>query len=72
MLYRDFTLRMLEKRFGITEADADDLFGEVPPLPASDLFRILLKRHLPIVRGLGSEKTRSEMLIAPLLVELRE
>ena len=72
MAYSNFTLRILKEQFGITATDADDLFGEVPPLPASDFFRTLLKRHLPIVSGLGSEKTRSEMIIAPLLVELRE
>ncbi len=72
MAYSEFTLRTLKERFSITATDADDLFAEVPPLPASDFFRTLLKRHLPIVRGLGTEKTRSEMIIAPLLVELRE
>ncbi len=72
MAYSEFTLRILKERFGITATDAEDLFHDVPPLPASDFFRTLLKRHLPIVRGLGTEKTRSEMIIAPLLVELRE
>ena len=72
MAYSEFTLRTLKERFGITATDAEDLFADVPPLPASDFFRTLLKRHLPIVRGLGTEKTRSEMIIAPLLVELRE
>ena len=72
MAYSEFTLRILKERFGITATDAEDLFHDVPPLSASDFFRTLLKRHLPIVRGLGTEKTRSEMIIAPLLVELRE
>ncbi len=72
MAYSEFTLRTLKERFGITATDAETLFQDVPPLPASDFFRTLLKRHLPIVRGLGTEKTRSEMIIAPLLVELRE
>ncbi len=72
MVYSEFTLRLLKERFGITATDAEDLFLNVPPLPASDFFRALLKRHLPIVRGMGTEKTRSEMIIAPLLVELRE
>ncbi len=72
MAYSEFTLRLLKERFGITATDADNLFETVPPLPASDFFRILLVRHLPIVRGLGNEKARSEMIIAPLLVEVRE
>ncbi len=72
MAYSEFTLRLLSQRFGITVSDADDLFAAVPPLPVSDFFHTLLKRHLPIARGQGTEKARSEMIIAPLLVELRE
>ena len=73
MAYSEFTLRLLKERFGITASDADDLFADIPPLPSfSDFFHTLLKRHLPIVRGQGTEKARSEMIIAPLLVELRE
>ena len=70
--YSNFTLRTLKGQLGITAADADDLFAEMPPLPASDFFRTLLKRRLPLVSGLGSGKIRSEMIIAPQLGELRE
>ncbi len=72
MAYSDFTLKMLKERFGIAVTDADDLFSSVPSIPVSDFFRELLRRHLPIVRGISTEKARSEMIIAPLLVELRE
>lgn len=72
MAYSEFSLRLLKERFGITATDSEDLFGDVPPLPATDFFQTLLQRHLPIVRGLGTEKVRSEMIIAPLLVEVRE
>ena len=72
MAYSDFTLRTLRERFGITTTDADDLFADVTPLPPTDFFVTLLRRHLPLVRGLGTEKVRAEMIIAPLLVELRE
>ena len=33
---------------------------------------VSLKRHLPLVVGKGTEKVRSELLIAPILVEARE
>ncbi len=56
MAYSEFTLRLLAERFGITVSDADDLFADVPPLPVSDFFHTLLKRHLPIVRGQGPRK----------------
>ena len=51
MAYSEFTLRLLADWFGITVSDADALFNDVPPLPVSDFFHMLLKRHLPIVRG---------------------
>ena len=70
--YSNFALWTLKEQFGITAADADDLFAEMPPLPASDPFRTLLKRHLPLVSSLGSGKIRSKMIIAPQIVELRE
>lgn len=70
--YREFSLRLLKERFGIAATDFGDLFSGVPPLPATAFFETLLQRHLPIVRGLGTEKVRSEMIIAPLLVEVRE
>jgi hypothetical protein len=56
MAYGEFTLRLLSDRFGITVSDAEKLFADVPPLPVSDFFHILLKRHLPTVREQGTEK----------------
>jgi hypothetical protein len=72
MAYSDFTLDLLEQRFGLTIQDRDGIFDSIPPVPVSDLFRQILKRNLPLVEGIGTEKVRSEMIIAPLLVELRE
>ncbi len=72
MSYEQFTLELLEERFGLTVAQADNLFAEVPPCAPSDLLTAVLKRHLPLVMGKGTEKARSELLIAPILVEARE
>ena len=47
-MYADFTLRLLKEQFDIMGTDAQDLFGTVPPLPATEFFRTLLKRHLPL------------------------
>ena len=72
MSYEQFTLEMLENQFGLTLAQAGNLFGEVPPCAPSELLTAVLKRHLPLVVGKGTEKVRSELLIAPILVEARE
>ncbi|WP_395095152.1 hypothetical protein [Armatimonas sp.] len=72
MSYEQFTLEMLENQFGLTLAQSDNLFGTVPLCAPSDLLTAVLKRHLPLVVGKGTEKVRSELLIAPILVEARE
>lgn len=41
-------------------------------MAVSAFFREQLQRNLPLISGVDTEKVRSELLIAPLLVELRE
>jgi hypothetical protein len=72
MSYEQFTLDMLDAQFGLTLIQADDLFGAIAPCTPSDLLMAVLKRNLPLVVGKGTEKARSELLIAPILVEARE
>jgi len=70
--YDEFTFDLLGSRFGVSVVDAPGLFADTPPLPPSAFFREQLARNLPLVSGVDTEKVRSELLIAPLLVELRE
>ena len=68
MAYGDFTLEEIEERFGIKNRVAN-LFAELVPIAPSDF----LKQLLPIVRSLPlrSEKSKSEAIVFPLLLELR-
>jgi hypothetical protein len=68
MAYGDFTLEEIEERFGIKNRIAS-LFPELAPIEPSDF----LKQVLSVVRGLPlrSEKSKSEALVLPLLLELR-
>jgi hypothetical protein len=72
MSYERFTLTMLEQRFGLGLLEVSDLFAQVKGFPASPFLQTTLKRNLPLVMGKGTEKVRSELLIAPILVEVRE
>jgi hypothetical protein len=72
MSYERFTLNLLEQRFGLQLLEVADLFGTVKEVPASAFLQTTLKRNLPLVMGKGTEKVRSELLIAPILVEVRE
>ncbi|GAB1540734.1 hypothetical protein NUACC21_34030 [Scytonema sp. NUACC21] len=48
-----------------------DIFAEIPELAASHLLAEILNYNLPIALGSNSEKARSELIIAPILVDLR-
>ena len=70
MAYSNFTLKTVVREFGLTE-QVVDLFPAdiVPILPGAWLLETLAKsRKLPLI----SEKVRSEMLVMPMLLELKE
>jgi hypothetical protein len=69
MAYTDFTLDDIELKFGVRNRVAR-LFETLPPIEPSDW----LKRSLTIAASLPirSEKAKSESIVFPMLVELRE
>lgn len=71
MPYSDFTLRDIEKRHHITIDDQADLYEQAPEVEPSDLLKQVLHDYLPLALAINTEKARSEMLIAPILVEVR-
>ncbi len=70
MAYADFTMEELQDDFGLTVA-REDLHASVPELDLPGGLGALLTRNLPLVLDLANEKARSEMLISPILVELK-
>ena len=70
MAYSNFTLKTVVREFGLTE-QVIDLFPAdiVPIMPGAWLLETLAKgRKIPLI----SEKVRSEMLVMPMLLELKE
>ncbi len=69
MAYSDFTLDDLETQFGIVNR-VKNLFADLPLLPTSDWLQDTLK----MTSGLParSEKAKSEMIVFPILAELRQ
>ncbi len=67
--YSAFTMDMVCKKFNIRLA-LKELFGDVEPVPPSDFLRTMLRRSGSLF--LYSEKARSEFIIAPVLLEIRE
>ncbi len=71
MVYGDFTLGGLIRQFGLDAPLERDLFAHVPPTPISDRLRETLAENVPLAIDIGTEKARSEFIIAPVLSEVR-
>jgi len=72
MSYSDFNLGSVEKAFGLTISDRVNLFADLPELASSAWLQETLDYNLPIALGSNTEKARSELIITPILVELRK
>lgn len=72
MAYSNFTLETVRKAFDIEEVDIAGLFSESEPMTPSELLTAVLARNVPLATAIGTEKAKSEMIVADVLVELRE
>jgi hypothetical protein len=69
MSYSSFTLDDVEEKFGL-DFKASSFIPELEPISPSDWLKETLLMTLPLAKIAGSEKARSEFIIAPILVEL--
>ncbi|MBC8138626.1 MAG: hypothetical protein H8F28_22330 [Fibrella sp.] len=72
MAYESFTLEQLKQKFSLTVVQSDDAFAKIPAIEPSPILTLVLERQRPLIVGKTSEKARSEFLVAPILVEVRE
>ncbi len=72
MSYSEFTLAKVKKFFNLTTSEDIDIFAAVPELEASPYLTETLQYNVPLAIGSNSEKARSEMIIAPILIEARK
>ncbi|MEM9214137.1 MAG: hypothetical protein AAGD25_07285 [Cyanobacteria bacterium P01_F01_bin.150] len=72
MSYGEFTLSQLETDFGLKLQERVELFQNVQPVVPSELLLETLKENIPLAFEIDTEKARSELIIAPILVELRK
>jgi hypothetical protein len=74
MSYSQFkTLASVKEAFGIGTKEGIRFFPEdLPPLVPSQMLQEYLKFGMPIATATGSEKVRSELLISPVLIEVRQ
>lgn len=72
MPYSDFDLRKARNELGIVIAEQEHLFAAFPAAEIGATLREILAENIPLARAINTEKARSELLIAPMLVELRK
>ena len=72
MAYSNFTLGAVRKAFDLEEIDDEGIFADIEPMVPSELLTAILARKISLATTIGTEKAKSEMIVADVLVELRE
>jgi hypothetical protein len=71
MAYCDFKLSEIIQKFELTLNEVSGLFGDVREEESSDLLTTILKENVDLAVSINTEKARSEMIISPILLEVR-
>lgn len=71
MSYSNFSLEEVKQKFNLTTVENLRIFADIEPIKSSDLLQTILQDNLPVAIASNSKKARSEMIIAPILVELK-
>lgn len=72
MSYSDFTVGKVKQTFGIKTIEGISFFPTLSPIAATSTLLEVLEENLPLAVALPSEKAKSELLISPILVEVRK
>ncbi|MCL6754199.1 hypothetical protein KBT16_25765 [Nostoc sp. CCCryo 231-06] len=71
MAYSDFKLIEVIDSFGLVIHESSGLFANVQEQECSDLLSTILRENVDLAVAISSEKARSEMIISPILLEIR-
>jgi len=71
MAYTDFTLRKVKQEFGLSTVEDGRFLPEVEPISPSPVLAGLLEETVPWAIAVGTEKAKSEMIVAPTLLEVK-
>jgi len=72
MSYSDFTIQKVQKDFQIEITENPSIFAHIIEKPISPHLAETLKENIPLAISINTEKARSELIIAPILIELRK
>ena len=71
MAYSNFTLAKVKEDFGLTVDETQNLFADIEAVKPSEILTVTLQEYISLATAIGTEKARSEFLIAPILTEVR-
>ncbi|BDA66805.1 hypothetical protein RIVM261_055910 [Rivularia sp. IAM M-261] len=71
MAYSDFTLTKFKKAFDIRIDEETNLFANVQPIQPTEKLVDALEESAELALAINTEKARSEMIITPILLEIR-
>ena len=72
MAYSSFTFDSVREMFALEAVQAIGIFAETEPVELSEYLATGLAKKAPLAVAIGTEKARSEMIVADVLVELWE
>jgi len=71
MSYREFSLAKVKKAFNLSIDEKVDIYANIPELECSQLLTETLSYNVPLALAISTEKARSEMIVTPILIEVR-
>ena len=72
MAYSKFTLEELKQKFNIILTGSKGKFNNLPEVAPSKILQEILEDNVPLAVAIGSEKARSEFIVAPILGAIKK
>ena len=69
-MHKSYTLDTALETFDLEEINAAGIFAASEPMEPSELLTAVLARNIPLSLAVGTEKVKSELIIANLLDRL--
>jgi hypothetical protein len=71
MSYSDFTIDNLKEKLHLELIEDQALFSKIPEYTVPNELTVMLGKFMPLALAIDTEKARSELIIAPILAELK-
>ncbi|MEB3282041.1 MAG: hypothetical protein VKK42_24290 [Lyngbya sp.] len=72
MPYSQFTIEQIKDNFEISLVETVASFANIPEVEYSQFLQETLDYNIPLALAIASEKARSEMIITPILIEVKK